>query len=434
MAEQDDFEFLFGQFRLHPVEGLFRGEETVPVRAKPLALLLYLVKHHGRVVTKAAMLDNVWTGTVVDAKGLKHYVGVLRDALGDDPDSPEFIETLYGRGYRFKMPVRQVRRAGVAVPTTSLRRAPDNEDNALGGSSPWSRWTDEEIAKLFPASLADFPNYLFPEGSLDIGIIAGSSQREDSAETARFRQRDVSTSLIGEETLLSRHVSWDTPRDYVRIVDLAAFIGGAFARNTGALERRWPHDDSLCRMDISVGEDYLRRNLILVGGADTNIYIALAALAFRKEFGAFLPIRFPGDDGSYFTCDQIYSELSQRTYSHLEDSNHMHCGYILVARNPWSPSKTMTMVIGTRATGTQAALLALIRGHDVHSRSGDLEPWHNLKSNNRFDPRMPAKVVRAVQARIIDGHDFFDGEIEIQINDKSRISQRHIITDFEFLE
>src|SRR5205823_6552517 len=120
-----------------------------------------------------------------------------RDVLGDDPDAPEFIETVHGRGYRFKMPVRQVRRPGAAVPTTSIRRTADTEDEA-SGLSPWKRWSDEDIAKLFPVSLADFPNYLFGDGSLDLGIIGGSSQREVGAETARFRQRDVSTHLIGE--------------------------------------------------------------------------------------------------------------------------------------------------------------------------------------------------------------------------------------------
>jgi DNA-binding winged helix-turn-helix (wHTH) protein len=432
MAElDDDFEYVFEPFRLHPIEGLFRGDEPVPLPPKAQAILLYLIQHQGRIVTQAATLRDVWKDAVIDPRGLKHYVGILRTALGDDRHNPTFIETFPRRGYRFNATARPVKTLRQATVRSLV--SPAAESAAEPPPGPWSRQSNDAVKRLFPVSFATFPNFLFTEDALDLGIIAGSTQREDSEETKRFHVRDVGTNLLGENVMLSRHVSWDTPRDYVRIADLAAFIAAAYAAQGGKIDG-WPNDASLCRMDVSVGADYLSRNLILVGGADTNIYIALAALAFRKKFGVALPIRFPGDDGSYFTCDQIYSEISLRTYSHLEDSSYMHCGYVLATRNPWAPQKMMILVVGTRATGTQAALLALIRGSDIHARSGVRDRWRCLEADNRFDHRIPAKVVRASRASVVDGHDFFDNEVDIRVDARNRISQRHVITDFEFLE
>jgi hypothetical protein len=57
----------------------------------------------------------------------------------------------------------------------------------------------------------------------------------------------------------------------------------------------------------------------------------------------------------------------------------MHCGYIAMVPNPWSPTKVMVLASGARATRTQAALLALIRGFDeVAAQDGDPEPWRWL--------------------------------------------------------
>jgi hypothetical protein len=113
----------------------------------------------------------------------------------------------------------------------------------------------------------------------------------------------------------------------------------------------------------------------------------------------------------------------------------MHCGYLLMTANPWSTDKLMILASGTRATGTQAALLALIKGSDQTARSGvDVERWHWLGGNNRFAPTVPAKVMRATRARIVGGQDLIGAASDEPVPQEKRISQRHLITDFEFLE
>lgn len=294
----------------------------------------------------------------------------------------------------------------------------------------------DQLKALFPYSFADFPECLFKDGSFDVSIVIGSTDRERTEETKLFSTSAADITLFGTNWHFSRQVSPGTVRDAVRVVDLAVFLGHRYSRHTKR-NNGFPfnYDASICYMDLSVTQDALERNIILVGGADTNIYIAIAALAFRQKFGYALPIRFLGDDQLYFTCDQIYSDCSKTKYSRIDDSTYMHCGYVLIAANPWSPNKVMVFVIGSRATGTQAALLSLVRGRDFISlEHPDAEPWHSLASNNRFCPTIPAKVVRARGAKIIQSHDFLADSEPVPNLDQTRISQRHIITEFEFLE
>jgi hypothetical protein len=295
---------------------------------------------------------------------------------------------------------------------------------------------NDQLKALFPYSFMDFPECLFKDGSFDVSIVFGSTDRERTEETELFSNSAVIVPLFGTSWHFSRQVSPGTVRDAVRAVDLAVFLGYRYGHNTDR-NGSFPfgYDASVCYMDLSVTQDALERNVILIGGADTNIYIAIAALAFREKFGYALPIRFLGDDQLYFTCDQIYSDCSKRKYSRIDDSSYMHCGYVLVAANPWSPSKVIILVTGSRATGTQAALLSLVRGDDfVSLKHPDAEPWHSLAFNNRFCPTIPAKVVRARGARVIQSNDFLAHSEPVPNLDQTRISQRHIITEFEFLE
>jgi DNA-binding winged helix-turn-helix (wHTH) protein/predicted ATPase len=82
-------------------ECLWRRGQKIPLTPKTFALLRYLVEHRNRLVTKQALLEGVWPGIYVVESEVKHYVGKLRKALGDDPKAPQFIETIRRRGYRF---------------------------------------------------------------------------------------------------------------------------------------------------------------------------------------------------------------------------------------------------------------------------------------------------------------------------------------------
>jgi DNA-binding winged helix-turn-helix (wHTH) protein len=80
-------------------------EERVLLRPTPFSILRYLVDHAGRLVTQDELLDAVWPNTNVQPEVLKRHILDIRNALGDDPKRPVFIETLPRRGYQFIAPI-----------------------------------------------------------------------------------------------------------------------------------------------------------------------------------------------------------------------------------------------------------------------------------------------------------------------------------------
>lgn len=82
-------------------ECLWRGSRRIKLRPKAFAVLHQLVARPGQLVTKEELLNHVWPETFVGDAVLKVVIRQLRDALGDDPNDPDFIETAHRRGYRF---------------------------------------------------------------------------------------------------------------------------------------------------------------------------------------------------------------------------------------------------------------------------------------------------------------------------------------------
>lgn len=92
----------FGSFRLdRSMHRLQRGADIIPLRPKTFAVLEYLLARPGRLVTKDEILTAVWPDTAVSDTVLKVCVREVREALGDDPDAPRYIETAHRLGYRF---------------------------------------------------------------------------------------------------------------------------------------------------------------------------------------------------------------------------------------------------------------------------------------------------------------------------------------------
>ena len=128
--------FTFGGFRLDPTNAqLWQGMQEIALRPKAFAVLTHLVEHAGQLVTKQQLLDAVWPGTFVTDAVLKDSIRQLRDALGDDAESPRFIETAHRRGYRF------IGRLGAEQAVTSpLQDAPATNTAKHGRRSGRACW------------------------------------------------------------------------------------------------------------------------------------------------------------------------------------------------------------------------------------------------------------------------------------------------------
>jgi DNA-binding winged helix-turn-helix (wHTH) protein/tetratricopeptide (TPR) repeat protein len=93
---------VFGPFSLDLTnECLWRESQIIKLRPKAFAVLNYLIRRPGQLVTKQELLNAAWPETFVGDAVLKVTVRQLREALDDDPKSPRFIETAHRRGYRF---------------------------------------------------------------------------------------------------------------------------------------------------------------------------------------------------------------------------------------------------------------------------------------------------------------------------------------------
>lgn len=100
----------FGCFQLDAAnECLWCDEKQVPLAPKPFAVLRYLVESPQRLVTHDELLDALWPETYVQPQVLRTYVLELRKLLGDDPNEPQYIQTVPKRGYRFVAKVATVR-------------------------------------------------------------------------------------------------------------------------------------------------------------------------------------------------------------------------------------------------------------------------------------------------------------------------------------
>lgn len=98
----------FGEFTLDRDAGeLRRNRVRVPIPEQPLRLLEILLEQPGVVVSREQLRERLWSaGTFVDFEhGLNAAVKRLRDALGDSAETPQFVETVPKRGYRFIAPV-----------------------------------------------------------------------------------------------------------------------------------------------------------------------------------------------------------------------------------------------------------------------------------------------------------------------------------------
>ena len=82
----------------------WRGE-ALPLNRKSFDLLLYLVDHRDRVVSKDELLATLWAGQFVEEGNLTQQIFLLRKALSRHDSGRKIIETVPGRGYRFTAPV-----------------------------------------------------------------------------------------------------------------------------------------------------------------------------------------------------------------------------------------------------------------------------------------------------------------------------------------
>jgi len=100
-AEKDTFSFAgksidFGELELRSLGN------TIHLTVMEAELLRYLVKSAGRVVSRKALLGDVWgLHEDTDTRAIDNFIVRLRRYIEDDPSRPKHLQTVRGVGYRF---------------------------------------------------------------------------------------------------------------------------------------------------------------------------------------------------------------------------------------------------------------------------------------------------------------------------------------------
>jgi DNA-binding response OmpR family regulator len=79
--------------------------ELIPTTATEFRLLDYLARHPGRVFSRDQLLDAVWgDARFVTPRSVDVYVRRIREKIEADPETPRYLKTMRGAGYRFEIP------------------------------------------------------------------------------------------------------------------------------------------------------------------------------------------------------------------------------------------------------------------------------------------------------------------------------------------
>jgi TolB-like protein/Tfp pilus assembly protein PilF len=165
---------------------LRRSGSLVALEPQVFDLLVYLIAHPGRVVSKEELNTAIWGGRIVSDSALSSRISFVRQAIGDDGKTQSLVQTVHGRGFRFVG-------AAVASPTTQL----DAQECA-----PRERPT---VAVLPFENLSGNPQGEHFADGLTADIVARLARHRWLSVVARstmvqFKGRAVSIVGIGRET------------------------------------------------------------------------------------------------------------------------------------------------------------------------------------------------------------------------------------------
>jgi Tol biopolymer transport system component/DNA-binding winged helix-turn-helix (wHTH) protein len=145
--------FRFGEFELDiTAYELRRGGQPVHLERQPMDLLILLLERHHQLVGRADIVKRLWDpGVFVDVEmGVNTAIRKLRQSLGDSRESPAFVETISGKGYRFIAPVDNP----APQPSSTIEPGPPHAE-----SRRWPRWV-AGMALLLTVAIAALFVYL----------------------------------------------------------------------------------------------------------------------------------------------------------------------------------------------------------------------------------------------------------------------------------
>ncbi len=95
------FEFAGRKIDFEALE-LHSGSQTIHLTLMEAELLRYLIEHDGRIVSRNAILEDVWgLREDTDTRAIDNFIVRLRKYIEDEPSRPKHLLTVRGVGYKF---------------------------------------------------------------------------------------------------------------------------------------------------------------------------------------------------------------------------------------------------------------------------------------------------------------------------------------------
>jgi len=238
--------YRFGPFTVDAASyRLLRGSDVVPLSPKIIDLLLYLAARQSTLVSKDELFAALWPDVAVTDNALTQAVSELRQALGDDPAKPTYIQTVARRGYRFiaqvepAAPAPHAEAAGVTPPAS----APAPRTPAIAVLDFSNVSTDREFAWLSSGIAETVTNDLRAAGALRVidrvGVVEAVRRTGGDLSTLH-RDLHLDLAVVG-----SFQRAGDRLRITARMVDAATGEAVAEAKADGALEQVFELQDRI---------------------------------------------------------------------------------------------------------------------------------------------------------------------------------------------
>ena len=192
--------YRFGDFTLD-MRQYALARDGVPVAAPPrqLDLLAYLLARPAQLVTRDELFEALWPDTHVTDNALTQLVSELRHTLSDASSSPQFIQTVARRGYRFVADVQVLDRSpDDASPPTNARERRSRETSnleALRAATEGRLKLEALDSTEIEAAVADFDRALDLDPSFAAAYVGRANARFWQYERGRASFRPDSDLL-----------------------------------------------------------------------------------------------------------------------------------------------------------------------------------------------------------------------------------------------
>ncbi len=274
--------YRFGPFVLErPSFRVLRDDQPLALSPKLVDLLLYFVSRPSLLITKDELLGAIWPDVAVTENALTQAVSDLRQALGDDPSAPHYIQTVARRGYRFIAQVESVDQIGDNARSDAATGQVISEQGGFRSVAVLDfanlshdadlAWLSTGIAETVTSDLGAYKVLRV----VDRVGVGEAGRRTDGSLAAIARELGVQLVVVG-----SYQRAGDRLRINARIVEVATGADLADAKVDGRLEDIFELQDRIVRhFSASLGVETTRGAAMRAGVRETSNLDAFRAVS-----------------------------------------------------------------------------------------------------------------------------------------------------------